>query len=138
EMDVDHLALVLADDEGDAGGELAALGHLPGVQADPGPLRAPAAQADAEDRLPVAEEAERERVVRVDQGGPRPGRGGRGQRQEDGQGCQPESRCFLGHAGLLRGKVRPVRGRCRYATPRLSQWPLAVPGIYRWSGRRVA
>ena len=116
EVDVDHLALVFIDDEGDAGREPSVLGLLMRVQPDPGPLRPPAAEGEVEDRLVVAEEAERQRVVRVDEGAPRLGRRrGGGQDQEGGQGGDGAARrCDFGN---MRSSceapwdVRPEPGR---------------------------
>ena len=90
-------------------------------------LRPPAAEAEVEDRPVVAEEAERQRVVRIDQGAPRLGRGrGRGQDQEGGQGRPTRSSddagaslCFLEHADLLRSALGcPTRAGSPYVTPR--------------------
>ncbi len=133
EVDVDHLALVLVDDEGDVGRELSVLGLLVGIQPDPGPARPPAAEAEVEDRPVVAEEAERQRVVRIDQGAPRLGRGrGGGQDQEGGQrrptgssddaGASP---CFLEHADLLRGALG-LSGQGRVAVCYAVAGPLAT------------
>ena len=90
--------LSLLTTKGSAHGEPLAVGLLLGLHADPRPLRPPAAQAEVEDRLVGAEEAERQRVVGVDEGTPRVGARPPSQEEEGRQRrptCAPQENSCL-------------------------------------------